>query len=103
MTREDNPYLVRRLVVFGAFAVLVAWAGVWFTRKAVEPPSYSCAVASVPVESGDTLYRIAHEHCAGDVVAVLDILVRMYGTRLDTWQTIHLPIPSGDARGLSSP
>lgn len=89
-----DKYTVRRLVVFSPLLVALAWAGLWGVRKVTEPPTYSCAVRSVDVESGDTLDGIARRHCSGDVLAVIDTLVTMYGTRIDTWQTIHLPIDS---------
>ena len=89
-----DKYTVRRLVVFTPIALALLWAGVWAVRKAVEPPTFSCAVRSVEVVSGDTLDGIARRHCSGDVLAVIDTLVAMYGADIDTWQTIHLPIDS---------
>ena len=87
-----DKYTIRRIVVLAPFIALVACAGWWGLSQAIQPSSYTCAVRSVDVESGDTLYNIARRHCVGDVDTVTGMLVKMYGTDIDTWQTIHLPI-----------
>lgn len=89
-----DKYLVRRLVVFTPLIVALLWAGSWALGKATEPPTYSCDTLAVNVESGDTIDGIARRHCVGEVLAVIDTLVAMYGTDIDTWQVIHLPIAS---------
>ena len=92
-----GKYAVRRFVVFSPLIIALLWVAVWGIRQTVKPPTYSCDTHAVSVESGDTLYSIAHEHCVGEVSAVIDTLVAMYGTRIDTWQTIDLPIASPHA------
>ncbi len=87
---------VRRRITLGLLVVpLVMWLTVRLVPAIVpDPPAYSCAVYSVEVGRGDTLYALAHKHCSGDIDEVIGLLVRMYGTRLETWHTIHLPIAS---------
>jgi hypothetical protein len=89
-----DKFTVRRFVVFSPLLVALLWAGWWGLNKAVEPPRYRCDTPAVNVEKGDTIDGIARRHCQGEVSAVIDTLVAMYGTRIDTWQTIHLPIAS---------
>lgn len=89
-----DKFIVRRFVVFSPLIIALAWVAVWSVRQVTEPPRYSCDTPTVNVESGDTIYDIAHAHCSGEVSAVIDTLVAMYGTDIDTWQTIHLPIAS---------
>ena len=92
--RGVGKYSVRRFVVFTPLIIALLWVGLWGLRQTVKPPTFSCDTLTVNVESGDTLYDIAHARCSGDVRAVLDILVAMYGASIDTWQTIHLPVAS---------
>lgn len=89
-----DKFALRRFVVFTPLVISLIIVGVWGLRQTVKQPTYSCAVRSVNVERGDTIDGIARRHCVGDVLAVIDTLVTMYGTRIDTWQTIHLPIDS---------
>jgi hypothetical protein len=89
-----DKYTLRRFVVFTPLIIALLWVGLWGLRQTVKPPTFSCDTRTVNVESGDTLYNIAHAHCSGDVSAVISVLVTMYGTSLDTWQTIHLPVAS---------
>lgn len=89
-----DKFTLRRLLVFSPLIVALLWAGSWVVRQAVEPATYSCDTTTVNVESGDTLDSITRTHCVGDTLAVIDLLVKMYGTNLDTWQVIHLPIAS---------
>lgn len=90
-----DKYAVRRAVAITVLALL-SWVGVEAFQALTYQPSYSCAVTFVEVDKGDTAWDIAHEYCEGDVVAVVDLLVAMYGARLDTWQVIHLPRPTVD-------
>ena len=92
-----DKFLVRRVVVFSPLIIALLWVGVWSVRQVIKPPTYSCDTHAVSIEAGDTLYSIAHEHCVGEVSAVIDTLVAMYGTEIDTWQTIDLPIASPPA------
>ena len=92
--RGVGKYAVRRFVVFLPLTLALLWAGWWGVGRATQAPTFSCDTHAVNVESGDTLWSIAHAHCSGEVRAVIDTLVAMYGTRIDTWQTIHLPIAS---------
>lgn len=89
-----DKFTLRRFVVFTPLIIALVWAGWWGVGKAVEPPTYSCDTLAVNVEKGDTIDGIARRHCVGEVLAVIDTLVAMYGTDIDTWQTIHLPIAS---------
>ena len=89
-----DKFTLRRFVVFTPLIIAILWVGLWGLRQTVKPPTFSCDARTVNVESGDTLYDIAHARCSGDVRAVIDILVAMYGASIDTWQTIHLPIAS---------
>lgn len=91
--RVDKSTL-RTLLVFTPLAICLVWAMSWGLRTASQPPVYSCGVQSVSVESGDTVYSIAHANCTGEIDEVISILVKMYGTRIDAWQTLHLPIAS---------
>lgn len=92
--REVDKYALRRLAVFSPLIVALLWAGSWALGKATQPPTYSCDVRTVDVESGDTIDGIVRSHCVGDVLAVIDLMVTMYGARIDTWQVLHLPIDS---------
>ena len=92
--RGVGKYSVRRLVVFTPLIIVLVWAFSWGVGKAIEPPTYACAVSTVNVEKGDTIDGIARRNCTGEVLAVISILVDMYGTDIDTWQTIHLPVAS---------
>lgn len=89
-----DKFTLRRFVVFTPLIIAILWVGLWGLRQTVKPPTFSCDARTVNVESGDTLYDIAHARCSGDVRAVIDILVAMYGASIDTWQTIHLPVAS---------
>lgn len=89
-----DKFALRRFVVLTPLVIALLWAGWWGVGKSIEPPTYSCAVSTVNVESGDTIDGIARRHCVGEVSEVIHTLVTMYGTRIDTWQTIHLPIAS---------
>jgi cell division protein YceG involved in septum cleavage len=89
-----DKYTLRRFVVLMPLVIVLLWAGWWGVSKSIEPPTYSCAVSTVNVERGDTIDGIARRNCTGEVLAVISILVDMYGTDIDTWQTIHLPIAS---------
>ncbi len=91
-----DKYALRRFIAFTPLAIVLVWLGWWGVNEAVKPPTYSCAVRTVEVVSGDTIDGIARRHCSGEVLEVIDLLVAMYGADLDTWQTIHLPI---DSRG----
>jgi hypothetical protein len=91
--RVDKSATVGVTAFLGLCIVLVL-ALIASLRIIGESPKYSCSVASVPVERGDTIYSIVREHCSGNVDEVTGLLVRMYGTRIDTWQTVHLPIAS---------
>lgn len=92
--RGVDKYAVRRLAVFSPLIAVLLWAGAWALDKVIEPPTYSCDVHSVDVGSGDTIDGIVRSHCVGDVLAVIDLMVDMYGARIDTWQVLHLPIDS---------
>jgi hypothetical protein len=92
--RGVGKYTVRRFVVFTPLIIALLWASWWGLGQMVERPRFSCDTPIVNVESGDTLWDIAHRHCSGEVSAVIDTLVIMYGSDLDTWQTIHLPTVS---------
>jgi hypothetical protein len=89
-----DKFTLRRFVVFSPLIIALAWVLWWGVGKAVEPPRYSCDYNAVKVVSGDTIDGIVRRHCSGDVLTVIDTLVTMYGTDIDTWQTIHLPIDS---------
>lgn len=89
-----DKYAVRRAVAVTLVALCV-WLGVEAYEALTYKPSYSCAVTVVDVEAGDTMWDIAHTYCEGDVIAVVNLLIAMYGATLDTWQVIHLPRPSG--------
>jgi hypothetical protein len=89
-----DKYTLRRFVVLMPLVIVLVWALSWGVGKATEPPTYSCAVSTVNVERGDTIDGIARRNCTGEVLTVISILVDMYGTDIDTWQTIHLPIAS---------
>jgi hypothetical protein len=96
-----DKYTVRRVLVLVPLIACLVWLSMWGVSKATEPPRYSCdrqgifdKARTVDIEKGDTVYDIAHKHCSGDIGAVISIMVDMYGTDLDTWQTIHLPVTS---------
>jgi hypothetical protein len=89
-----DKFTVRRIVAFSPLVIALVWVTLWGVRKVTAPPVFSCDTQSVEVVSGDTIDGIARRHCTGDVLTVIDTLVTMYGTRIDTWQTIHLPIAS---------
>ena len=89
-----DKYTLRRLVAFTPLAIGLVWVGLWGLRTATQPPVYSCDTQSIPVESGDTIDGIVRTHCTGEIDEVISLLVKMYGARIDTWQTLHLPIAS---------
>lgn len=89
-----DKYAVRRAVAVTLVSLCV-WLGVETFQALTYKPSYSCSVSVLDVEAGDTMWDIAHTYCEGDVTAVVDLLIAMYGATLDTWQVIHLPRPSG--------
>lgn len=92
-----DKFTVRKVVSLGMLVLVGWWAVtliVWGAKALTEPPRYSCGTQSVPVNAGDTIYSIVREHCSGDLDSVTATMVAMYGTRLDTWQTLHLPTDS---------
>jgi len=89
-----DKYTVRRLAFFIPLLIASLWLIVWGFGQMSQPPRFSCDRATVSVEGGQTLWDIAHQHCEGDVSAVIDRLVGIYGTEINTWQVIHLPIAS---------
>jgi hypothetical protein len=54
-------------------------------------PDYSCDGTVVIVQEGDTLWRLAEQHCTGDVRAAADALVEKYGTDVRPTQEVRLP------------
>jgi hypothetical protein len=91
--KVDN-FFVRRLVVLVPLLISILWAGSWVLDNLFSTPSFTCDTHIVDVQSGDTLYGIAYRHCVGDVDEVVGRLVAIYGTEIDTWQTVHLPVTS---------
>ncbi len=89
-----DKYAVRRLVVFLPLLIVLLWVIAWGFRQVSQPPRFSCDRATVSVGDGDTIWDIAHQHCEGNVSAVIDRLIAIYGTEINTWQVIHLPIAS---------
>lgn len=92
-----DKFIVRRVLSLLTLAV-VAWWGLslmaWGVRTLSEPPRYACATDTVPVNAGDTIYSIVRANCSGDTQAVIRLMVTMYGTRIESWQVLHLPIDS---------
>jgi hypothetical protein len=91
--RGDN-YTLRRFIVSIPLVIALLWACWWGLNEVIQQPTFSCDTHIVNIKSGDTLYNISHRHCSGDIQEVIRRLVSIYGTDLDTWQTIHLPITS---------
>jgi hypothetical protein len=54
-------------------------------------PDYSCGGTVVIVQEGDTLWRLAEQHCTGDVRAAADALVDKYGVDIRPTQEVRLP------------
>ncbi|NBS92205.1 MAG: hypothetical protein EBS91_00270 [Betaproteobacteria bacterium] len=79
MRRAKALALVGALAVGGLLAVEV------FT------PDYSCDGTVVIVQEGDTLSRIAEQHCTGDVRAAVEALVDRYGADIRPTQEVRLP------------
>ena len=91
---RGDKYAVRRFVTFSPLLIALIAVMWWGLGKMSEPPRYSCSVPTVEVNSGDTIYDIVRKNCRGDVSEVTTLLVKVYGTSIDTWQTIHLPVAS---------
>jgi hypothetical protein len=89
-----DKYALRRFIVSIPLVIALLWACWWGLNEVIQQPSFSCGTHIVDIKSGDTLYNIAHRHCSGDIQEVISRLVSIYGTQLDTWQTVHLPIAS---------
>lgn len=56
--------------------------------------SFECEYEPHSVERGDTLWAIAETKCDGNVGAVVDNLVVVYGDTIHAGDTIWLPITS---------
>jgi hypothetical protein len=89
-----DKYALRRFMVSIPLVIALLGACWWGLNEVTKQPSFSCDTHIVNITSGDTLYNIAHRHCSGDIQEVISRLVSIYGTQLDTWQTVHLPITS---------
>ena len=53
---------------------------------------FSCEADPSTVMEGDTLWAIAESKCDGNIQAVVDNLVDVYGTTIHSGQTIWLPL-----------
>lgn len=53
---------------------------------------FSCEADPSTVIEGDTLWAIAESKCDGNIQAVVDNLVDVYGTTIHSGQTIWLPL-----------
>jgi len=92
-----DKFTLRKVLSIGLLVLIGWWALsliVWGVKSLAGSPHYSCPTKSVPVNAGDTIYSIVREHCSGDLDSVTATMVAMYGTQIDTWQTLHLPIDS---------
>jgi hypothetical protein len=89
-----DKYTVRRLIASIPLVIALLGACWWGVNEVRKQPTFSCDTHVVDITSGDTLYNISHRHCSGDIQEVISRLVSIYGTQLDTWQTIHLPVAS---------
>ena len=53
---------------------------------------FHCRGQAIQILEGDTLWWIAHENCDGNIINVVDKLLKAYGDDLIVGQTIYLPV-----------
>ena len=79
-THTTTYYTVRTLVRC-LFITAVAFASFIFGKAVAQDPyAYTCTQGAVAVQSGDTLWSLAQEHCTGHIGQATDELVDKYGT-----------------------
>ena len=74
-----------------ALALVGALAAGGLLAVEVFTPDYSCDGAVVIVQEGDTLWRLAEQHCTGDVRAAAYTLFDKYGPGIRPTQEVRLP------------
>ena len=52
---------------------------------------FHCRGQAIQILEGDTLWWIAHENCEGNIMNVVDRLLKAYGDDLMVGKTIYLP------------
>ena len=52
---------------------------------------FHCRGQAIQILEGDTLWWIAHENCEGNIMDVVDKLIKVYGSDLIVGKTIYLP------------
>lgn len=62
-----------------------------FTVGQARAKQFTCSLEPHQVQSGDTLWRIAENNCEGNIQAVTDNLVAVYGDPIQVGNTIYLP------------
>ena len=76
-------------IIIGIVAFFVAVFGLGKLIEAQE--RFTCNQATVTVQSGDTLWKIAERNCAGNIQVAVYHLVKEYGTLIHKGQQIQLP------------
>jgi len=97
---NENSYRTAKTVLItAAITITSVFAFSFLSKQHQQDNEFFCSGAPIVIENGDTLYWLAQEHCHGNIMNVVDRLVRTYGTDLVIGNTIYLPThPSCEMR-----
>ena len=64
----------------------------YINEQRVADAQFHCRGQAIQILEGDTLWWIAHENCEGNIMNVVDKLLKVYGDDLIVGKTIYLPV-----------
>ena len=89
---NENSYRTAKTVLITATVTIASvFAFSFLSKQNRQDNEFFCHGAPITIKEGDTLYWIAQENCQGNIMNVVDKLVKVYGTNLTVGNTIYLP------------
>jgi len=79
---------LRKFLLAAALTSAALWA---MSNRIEDMQGYTCPAVSIVAEPGDDYWGYAERYCDGNIAAVADDLVGIYGMPLEVGRVIHLP------------